>query len=106
MSRAPHEHLTDNEFAHLMSEVGETLEGTARAYHAEMRAALHELAQLRVEHKERGKVARVQAELRETLLAQRDDALKQLQECDRVNAASLATIERLERTLACLEASL
>lgn len=114
MSRAPHEHLTDNELSNLMNDVDESLGGTAQEYratavrgkshYAELRAAFDQLVKLRKSH-DFAKQARVQTEIRETLLAQRDEALRQLQECDRVNAASLATIERLESTLRCLEAT-
>lgn len=105
MSRAPHEHLTDNELSNLMNDVDESLGGTAQEYratavrgkshYAELRAAFDQLVKLRKAH-DFAKQARVQTELRETLIAQRDQLARDVDACNRVNAESLATIERLQ----------
>jgi hypothetical protein len=47
MSRKPDEHLTDDELKHLLDEVADSTTAAASAYGPELRAALHELGQLR-----------------------------------------------------------
>jgi len=47
MSRKPDEHLTDDEFKHLLDEVADSTTAAASAYGPELRAALHELGQFR-----------------------------------------------------------
>jgi len=114
VSRRPDERLSDDEFAHLMSECDDSLSGAATAYHAEMRAALYELGQLR------GRVARaidesvkLQAHYatllnqhdggKRTVFASTEEWLARLDEVDEVAAAAAFVWHRAPPCRRCSE---